>query len=110
LSGVLLTLLVQIKQRLAGAAQSLVREDEDGAQQILRLLFARVQDRLTVGQIAREVSMSPTRAKQAFSEAFGCGIMTYFNQLKIWQAERFLNDPSLTVEQVSYQLGFSSPS
>jgi AraC-like DNA-binding protein len=110
LSGVLLTLLGQVTQRLTGAAQPLAREDEDAAQQIRRLLLARVRDRLTIRQIAREVSMSPTRAKQAFCKAFGCGIMTYFNQLKIWQAERFLNDSSLTVEQVSYQLGFSSPS
>ncbi len=109
LSGVLLTLLGQIKERLSGTAQARAAE-QDAAQRIRRLLLARVRDRLSLREIAREAAMSPTRAKQAFSDAFGCGIIAYFNQLKIWQAKRLLTDPSLTVEQISHQLGFSSPS
>lgn len=109
LAGVLLTWLGQIKERLAGVPRP-TAVDVDTAQQIRRLLLARVCDRLSISQIARELDTSSTRAKQQFREAFGCGIMTYFNQLKIWQAKRLLNDTALTVEQVSEQLGFSSPS
>jgi AraC-like DNA-binding protein len=109
LAGALLTLLGQLKERLTGAPAAAAIET-DAAQAIRRLLIVRVRDRLSLGQIAREVDMSPTRAKEAFRQAFGCGIMTYFNQLKIWQAKRLLNDPGLTVEQVSHRLGFSSPS
>lgn len=109
LTGGLLAILGQIKERLCGAPNPL-DPDLDTAKQIRRLLLARVRDRLSIRQIAREVGTSPTRAKEFFRDAFGCGIMTYFNQLKIWQAKRLLNDPSLTVEQVSHQLGFSSPS
>jgi AraC-like DNA-binding protein len=54
--------------------------------------------------------MSPTRAKQVFRATYGCGIMDYFNQLKVWQAKRLLGTSSLTVEQVSRKLGFSSAS
>jgi AraC family transcriptional activator of pobA len=74
------------------------------------LLLDRVRDRLSIREIARTVGMSPTRAKLVFHDAFGCGIITYLNHLKIWQAKRLLNDPSLSVDQVSRQLGFSSPS
>jgi AraC-like DNA-binding protein len=109
LAGVLLTLLGQIKERLVSVSPGSTN-DSDAAQTIRRVLIARVRDRLSLGQIAREVNMSPTRAKEAFRRAFGCGIMTYFNQLKIWQAKRMLGDPTLTIEQVSHRLGFSSPS
>jgi len=34
--------------------------------------------------------------------------MTYFNELKIWQAKRLLCDPSMTIDQVSRKLEFSS--
>ncbi len=109
LTGVLLTMLGQIKERLVGDSRPPCVE-VSAAQKIRRLLLARLRDRLTIREIAREVAMSPSRAKQAFCDTFGCGIIAYFNQLKIWQAKRLLNDPSLTVEQVSHQLGFSSPS
>ena len=109
LTGVLLALFGQIKERLCDDSTT-VRADPDTAQRIRHLLLARVRDRLTIPQIAREIGTSSTSAKEVFREAFGCGIMAYFNQLKIWQAKRLLNDLSLTVEQVSRQLGFSSPS
>lgn len=109
LAGILLTLLGQLNERLSGVRTNPGKED-DAAQQIRRLLLSRVRDHLSIRLIAREVELSPTRAKEVFRQAFGCGIMTYFNHLKIWQAKRLLNDNSLTVEQVSHQLGFSSPS
>jgi AraC-like DNA-binding protein len=109
LAGILLTFLGQIHERLLGKSEPSTA-DPGPAQEIRRLLLSRVRDRLTIRQIAREVCMSPTRTKETFREAFGCGIMTYFNQLKIWQAKRYLLDLSLTIEQISQQLGFSSPS
>lgn len=109
LSGVLLTLLGQLRERLAGAKR-VAAADQSVAQSIRRLLMARVRDRLNLSEIARQTGTSATRAKELFREAFGCGIMTYFNELKIWQAKRLLDDRSLTVEQIANQLGFSSPS
>lgn len=109
LVGGLMAFLGQIKERLCDSRGS-IDANSDTAKQIRRLLLSRVRDRLSIPRIAREVGTSPTRAKELFHNAFGCGIMAYFNQLKIWQAKRLLNDPSLTVEQVSHQLGFSSPS
>lgn len=109
LSGALLTLLGQMRERLGGTP-TVNAADQSVAQSIRRLLLARVRDRLSINQISRESDTSPTRAKELFREAFGCGIMTYFNQLKIWQAKRLLDDRSLTVEQIANELGFSSPS
>lgn len=109
LTGALLSFLGMVKNRLLGPPPA-ATGDHDTAQEIRRLLLARVEDNLCIAEIARELATSPTRAKEAFREAFGCGIMTYFNQLKIWHAKRLLNDTSLSVEQVSQQLGFSTAS
>jgi AraC-like DNA-binding protein len=107
LAGVLLAFLGQIKGRLSGE-QMTPGADQGAAQRIRRLLLSRVRDRLSIRQVAREVGMSPTRAKEVFRRAFGCGIITCLNHLKIWQAKRLLNDCSLSVEEVSHQLGFSN--
>ena len=75
-----------------------------------RLLLARIEEHLTIEEVARHVCLSATRAKQLFRATYGCGIMAYFNHLKIWHARRLLGSSGLTVEQVSRKLGFSSPS
>lgn len=107
IAGNLLCLMGQVCDRLEGPANA-VPAELDLAQRIRRLLLARVSERLSISQIARETDSSPTRAKEAFRRAFGCGIISYFNQLKIWQAKRWLSDPSLTVDVVSDRLGFAN--
>jgi AraC-like DNA-binding protein len=80
------------------------------ARQMQRVLVACMGGQLSIKEVASRVGLSPTRAKQVFRATYGCGIMAYFNQLKIRQAKRLLCDPSLTVDQVSKKLGFSTAS
>jgi AraC-like DNA-binding protein/quercetin dioxygenase-like cupin family protein len=108
ITGLLLALLGRVTE-LLGESPDAPAVQVEAAERIRRLLLARVADRLTIDQVARSVHMSPTRAKEMFRAAYGCGIMAYFNQLKIWQAKRLLSASSLTIEQVSRQLGFSTP-
>ena len=109
LTGALLLLLGQVNEMLGGKVSTTSTSPEI-AQQIRHLLLTRVKDQLTIAQIARELGHSPTRMKEEFRRAFGCGIISYFNELKIWQAKRMLTDPTLTIDQVSRELGFSTPS
>jgi AraC-like DNA-binding protein/quercetin dioxygenase-like cupin family protein len=111
--GALLALVGQCASRLAAGARSPGPPEsvaDDLAQRIRRLLLSRVNDRLSINDVAREMQVSPTRAKEAFRKAFTCGIVAYHNQLKIWQAKRLLGDRSLSIEQVSRKLGFSTAS
>jgi AraC-like DNA-binding protein/quercetin dioxygenase-like cupin family protein len=109
LVGVLLALVGQCVARLTSTPKQTAMPDKL-AQEIRRLLLARVNDRLRISDVAGQLGVSPTRAKEAFRKAFGCGIVTYQNELKIWQAKRLLCDLSLTVDEVSSRLGFSSHS
>ena len=105
----LVTGVHHFRQRLEGKHEDPAAAN-DLAVEIRRLLMARVNDRLSIGEIARELKVSPTSAKESFRRAFGTGIIAYHSQLKIWQAKRLLADHSLTVDQVSRRLGFSSHS
>lgn len=105
--GFLWALLGRIVELLNGAAADL--PSADAARRARRFLAARVHDQITVSQVARAVQMSPPRLQQVFRSAYGCGIMHYFNQLKVKQAQRLLADSALTVDQVSRKLSFSSP-
>lgn len=107
--GAIWTLLARCVTRLDDKS-STSTDTDNLAQQIRRLLLARVNDRLSISDVARELSVSPTRAKKAFRRAFDSGIIAYHNQLKIWQAKRWLCDLSMTIEQVSDKLGYSSQS
>jgi AraC-like DNA-binding protein/quercetin dioxygenase-like cupin family protein len=109
-TGALLSLVGVCLQRLEGKHDGPAAPNNDLAVEIRRLLLARVNDRLSIAEIARELRVSPTSAKELFRKAFGTGIIAYHNQLKIWQAKRLLADHSLTVDQVSRKLGFSSHS
>jgi AraC-like DNA-binding protein/quercetin dioxygenase-like cupin family protein len=109
LVGVLLALLGQCVARLTSEPKQTALPDHL-AREIRRLLLSRVNDRLSINEVAGQLGVSPTRAKEAFRKAFGCGIVAYQNELKIWQAKRLLCDLSLTVDEISSRLGFSSHS
>jgi AraC-like DNA-binding protein len=110
LTGLLMDMLGRVIELLGKVPDADASAPTDAADRIRRFLLARVADQLSIEQVAKAVHMSPTRAKQIFREAYGSGIMDYFNQLKIWQAKRMLGTSSLTIEQVARKLGFSSAS
>jgi AraC-like DNA-binding protein/mannose-6-phosphate isomerase-like protein (cupin superfamily) len=105
--GFLWALLGQIVERLNGVTPDLPAAD--AARGARRYLAARLHDQITVAEVAHAVHMSPTRLLEVFSAAYGCGIIRYFNQLKVKEAQRLLAGSTLTVDQVSRTLSFSSP-
>jgi AraC-like DNA-binding protein len=108
--GALLTLLGQITNCLAESSEDNPVPPDDVAQQARLLLLSRFNDRLSINEVAAALGVSPTKVKDSFRKAFGCGIIAYHNQLKIWQSKRFLSERRLTIDQVSRKLGFSTAS
>ena len=107
--GTLISLMSRCVKQLEGTT-SVPAVTTDLGHCIRRLLLLRVNDRISISEIARELAVSPTRAKEAFRKTFGSGIIAYHNQLKMWQAKRWLSDLSLTIKEVQNKLGFSSSS
>ena len=109
INGVLWLMLGLAIERLEPKSSETEQWNES-ARKIRRLLLSRVAESLSVEEIASEVHMSLTQAKKVFTATYGCGIKTYFNELKLYHAKRLLGDPNMNVAQVGVKLGFSSPS
>lgn len=73
---------------------------------IIKILKANMNRSLTIKDIAKLANMSESNVKKIFSMYTNQGIMAYFNELKIIEAQRLLKE-GLSVYEVSKALGFA---
>ena len=73
------------------------------------VLFLRdnVDEKLTVEQIADRFFVSQSRVKRLFSKYAGIGVINYFNNMKILEAQKMLRD-GMTVAETAIRLGFAN--
>lgn len=80
---------------------SLVTETE-------RYLHAHVTSTLTMADICSHLGVSQTALSRKFHAETGCGVMEYFNHLKIEEAKHLICKSAMNFTQISEHLGFSS--
>ena len=68
----------------------------------------RLDQRLTLEQVARDCSMSVDKIKRLFRWQCGCGPMAWFAARKIDAAKAAIRSSGKTFSQISEQLGFCS--
>lgn len=73
----------------------------------VELMRRSICEKLTIGEIARRLHVSPTVLKSAFSRIAGKGVIEYFTILKISVARRLIGEGK-SLSYVSDYLGFSS--
>lgn len=73
---------------------------------IIKILKANLNRSLTIKDVAQLANMSESNVKKVFSMYTNQGIMAYFNELKIIEAQRLLKQ-GLSVYEVSKALGFA---
>lgn len=66
-----------------------------------------IGEKLTVEAIADRFFVSPSRIKKLFARYSGIGVMTYFNNMKILEAQKLLRE-GLAVSNVAEKLGFTN--
>lgn len=71
-------------------------------------LSSHIGTQLTLPQIAEGCAMSVPKLKTLCKAQCGCGPIAYFISMKILAAKKMLCDSSLTITQISEQLGFQS--
>ncbi len=73
------------------------------------VLFLRdnVDEKLTVDNIADRFFVSPSRIKRLFSKYAGIGVINYFNNMKILEAQKLLRE-GMTVAETASRLGFAN--
>lgn len=73
---------------------------------IIKILKANIGRSLTIKEIARIANMSESNVKKVFSMYANQGVMAFFNELKIIEAQKLLKE-GLSVYEVSKSLGFA---
>lgn len=63
---------------------------------------------LNVNKVADVFHVTPTYATRAFKQQFGCGILSYIQQVRVEQAKRLLNS-TRPVKEIAQMVGFSTP-
>lgn len=84
------------------------RSDEALAACILAYFNDNLTRQLNVKQICSDNYISYSRLKQVFHQSFGCGVLEYFNKLRITRAKELIREGNLNISEVSSCLGYSS--
>ena len=77
-------------------------------EQVHIYLSGRVSQKLTVSDICRDNMISKSSLENIFHNYIGCGVIEYFNRLKISAAKRMICEGMYTYSQVADMLNYSS--
>ncbi|MBR2406982.1 MAG: AraC family transcriptional regulator [Clostridia bacterium] len=77
--------------------------------EILKYLKAHIYGRVTVKDVADTLGKSESSVKQQFAKYLGCGIVSYYNALKIKEARRLIREGRYNMTQIADMLCFDSP-
>ena len=73
---------------------------------VISFLAENVNKKLTLDEIGAKFSYSKSFLCKTFKNQTGCGIISYFNNLKVEEAKILLTETCRTVTAISYSLGF----
>lgn len=76
--------------------------------EVIKVLKENVHENLTIEDVSKLSHLSISYIKKLFSLYAGCGVMQYFNRLKMVKAMKYLDEGKM-VGEVSDMLGFSGP-
>ena len=76
---------------------------------VIKAMYDNLRRKVTVEELAEICKLSPSNLKKIFKKYSSLGVIEYFNQLKITEAMKLLNSDA-SVSEISYALGYSSPS
>ena len=80
----------------------------DRIKEVARYMEQNLSENLTVGQIAKEFSLSESALKKMFSSDVNGGVTDFFNNMKIEKAKQYIRENEKNFTQISEELGFSS--
>ncbi len=76
---------------------------------ILSYLESHIFERLTIKQICSDNLISRTSLETLFNEEKGCGVIDYFNKMKIDRAREIIRSGTRSITEISNILSYSSP-
>lgn len=81
---------------------------ENRLENILSFLEAHICEQLTVTDICSAFALSRSALQSLFHEKKNCGVMDYFNHMKIERAKEMIRNGNMNVTEISCFLSYSS--
>lgn len=110
----LATLLITKIVRMHSLVAKLPSEATSQKQILLRnfqsLINAKFKDRLSVADYARELSITPTHLNRICKAIINISASELIHERSVLEAKRLLIYTSITIAEISYELGFCDPS
>jgi len=75
--------------------------------QLISYMEEHLGERLQFESLVEVSTMSPSSLRRIFSREFGCSPMAYLQKLRVKKAMLLLSDMSMSVTDVSYEVGFN---
>lgn len=101
-------LLMELEKRDEKQVYALNNDDILAVYKAKELMLKQLDIPPVIYDVARSVNMSPTKLKRLFRQIFGNSIFQYFQERRMEEAARLLNEKRMPVSAVGYQLGFSN--
>jgi AraC family carnitine catabolism transcriptional activator len=73
------------------------------------IMLAHIDEPLTCREIARRVGLSLRQIERRFRDELRCSLLQHYRQIRIAKAHQLLQQTELSVTEVAFSCGFSSP-
>ncbi|WP_282039919.1 helix-turn-helix domain-containing protein [Saccharicrinis aurantiacus] len=80
------------------------------AQKVRDLIISDLSKHYSIQDLSKRFLVSGTVIKEAFVKVFGIPIYSFYQEKRLTVSKDLLNKPDMSVTEVAYNLGFSSPS
>lgn len=110
-SKVMELLLLQLSQIqvLSGQAMKKEKYDFDQMAHAKKIILSRIENPLTLHQLAKEVGTNECSLKRDFKKAYGTTVFGFLNETKMSKAKHLLQEEQRTVKEVSEIIGYKNP-
>lgn len=75
---------------------------------IITILSGNIYQKITLNEVCCRVSFSKSYIEKLFKEKTGCGIIEYYNKIKINEAKRLISEGKYSFTQIAQMLNFES--
>ncbi len=101
-------LLILLIRSNKGSEAVKINKNNSVLSEIIDYLAMNVQNRIVFDDIVKEFNLSPSVIKKLFRDYMGCGVMEYFNRLKVDAAKEMMREEKYNFTEIAEKLSFNN--
>lgn len=84
-------------------------KDTDRINRVYQFLMQNFKQEISLDEVAAIAHLAPTAFCRFFKQRTGKTFSNFLNELRVKHAGELLNNPELTITQISYECGYNNP-